>query len=115
MPQLLHRPRSTDPVAQLFPRVVTGLVGLYLAATAWTFEQSLNARTSASVVALIAVYLGVHGLWFAHLRLVQAAAAVWLAASTFIFGVTGPARWSALAAAAVLLVLAWLTPDPRRL
>lgn len=113
--RLLHRPRSSDPLAQLFPRVMTGLVGLYLAASAWRFEQSLNARTSASVVALVAVYLAVHGLWFPRLRLVQAAAAVGLAVSTLVFGVRGPAMWSAFAVAAVLLVLAWLTPDPRRL
>lgn len=112
--RFVPRPADRSPLSRITPRILTALCGLQLAYTTWAFEQPELSRYTGSVVAFTAIYLGIHGFWFARLKALQDGVALFLAVSSLALGVRGPALGNALVVAALLALLAFFPADADR-
>jgi hypothetical protein len=94
---------------RIAPRVAVSLLGLFLSTAAWRLGEVGPAFYNVLIVSSVLVFLGVMGFWLPFTRELQLVAALWLAVSSFLFGVRGPPLWSTLAVSAGLLLVTLAT------
>jgi hypothetical protein len=95
-----------------WPRLASGVLGAWLAVSAFALEHTFASRVNAFVVGVWIATAALGAAWSLPMRIANTVAAVWLGAATLSMSDVQPATfWNNLALAALVFLLS-LIPSP---